>query len=318
MKKMILLFSALIFSAGLVFADTTRFYKDEKIIDTMYVDASDGLRVRDKPSLKSNRLCGLPHRLPVKVVSIGDEETIDGITAPWVEILVPPSLNKGASKFGWIFGGYLKAQRPEFLQEDLNTDGIKNYLKNQMWSYAWEDGGSIYTGVCFFGENQIDIYCDHGVSVDHKTSGYSFDGHYFNLLEFFNKITDYDYNGYYNQYAKMEMLFTENYFTDKNTRGQPDNLIFRAELPYAPKNYCYGKWVENEEIYEILRNNIEENLRIYSFKDGKNVLQWLQEKNIYDSRLINNAIKMGVSAEGTKYEKEYHQYWDPIMDKLEK
>ena len=66
MKKHILIFT-LFFIAGvsLVFADKSRFYENGKVLDTMYVDSSEGLRVRDKHSLKSNRLCGLPHRLPV-------------------------------------------------------------------------------------------------------------------------------------------------------------------------------------------------------------------------------------------------------------
>ena len=90
MKKLILIFT-MIFTIGvsLAFADKSRFYENGSVIDTMYVDSPEGLRVRDKPSLKSNRLCGLTHQLPVKVVAIGREETIDGITAPWVEILIP-------------------------------------------------------------------------------------------------------------------------------------------------------------------------------------------------------------------------------------
>ncbi|WP_191017120.1 hypothetical protein, partial [Treponema zioleckii] len=89
MKKLIcILFSFTILAAS-SFADKSLFYENEKVIDTMYVDSEEGLRVRDYPSLKSNRLCSLQHRFPVKVVAIGKEETIDGITAPWVEILIP-------------------------------------------------------------------------------------------------------------------------------------------------------------------------------------------------------------------------------------
>lgn len=109
MKKLILIFT-LFFIAGvsLVFADKSRFYENGKVLDTMYVDSSEGLRVRDKPSLKSNRLCRLPHRLPVKIVAIGKEDTIDGITAPWVEILIPRYEWKGEkSEYGWVFGGYI-------------------------------------------------------------------------------------------------------------------------------------------------------------------------------------------------------------------
>jgi len=67
----------LLFALTAAFADKARFYQNGKVIDTMYVDSAEGLRVRDKPSLKSNRLCALQHRLPVKVVAIGKEEKID-------------------------------------------------------------------------------------------------------------------------------------------------------------------------------------------------------------------------------------------------
>ena len=98
MKKSVwILFSLTVLIAS-IYADKSRFYENGKVIDTMYVNSADGLKVRDYPSLKSNRLCGLQHRLPVKVVAIGKEETIDGITAPWVEILIPKEEWKNISK----------------------------------------------------------------------------------------------------------------------------------------------------------------------------------------------------------------------------
>lgn len=107
-----------------VFADKSRFYKDGKVIDTMYVDSVDGLRVRDKPSLKSNRLCALTHRLPLKVVAIGQEETIDGITAPWVEILIPRYEWKDEkAEYGWAFGAYLSEKQPKYQIGDTGEGG---------------------------------------------------------------------------------------------------------------------------------------------------------------------------------------------------
>lgn len=89
MKKIICILFTLLFLITSLFADKSRFYVNGKVVDRMYVNAEDGLKVRDYPSLKSNRLCGLSYRFPVKVVAIGKEETIDGITAPWVKILLP-------------------------------------------------------------------------------------------------------------------------------------------------------------------------------------------------------------------------------------
>ena len=51
MKKLILIFT-LIFVAGIsAFADKSRFYENGNVLDTMYVDSPEGLRVRDAPSL---------------------------------------------------------------------------------------------------------------------------------------------------------------------------------------------------------------------------------------------------------------------------
>ena len=139
MKKLILIFT-LIFVAGIsAFADKSRFYENGSVIDTMYVDSPEGLRVRDAPSLKSNRICGLTHRLSVKVVAIGNEETIDGITAPWVEILIPRyEWNGETPEYGWIFGGYLKEKQPAF-ETPKNAAQLEEYLKGGNWTRtAWK------------------------------------------------------------------------------------------------------------------------------------------------------------------------------------
>ena len=99
------------------FADKSLFYENGKVLDTMYVNSEDGLKVRDLPSLKSNRICGLAHRLPVKVIALGKEETIDGITAPWIEILVPRYEWKSDDpEYGWVFGGYLSKFQASFVK----------------------------------------------------------------------------------------------------------------------------------------------------------------------------------------------------------
>ena len=141
MKKVIcILFSFLILLTS-VFADKSRFYENGKAIDTLYVDSEDGLKVRDCPSLKSNRLCAVPHRLPVKVVAIGKEEAIDGITAPWVEILLPRYEWKSDNpEYGWVFGGYLNndAANAEIFDERgfFNTGDMVSMDKNGELHFA--------------------------------------------------------------------------------------------------------------------------------------------------------------------------------------
>ena len=136
MKKIIcILFSFTVLIASL-FADKSCFYENGKVIDTMYVNSEDGLKVRDYPSLKSNRLCGLTHRSSVKVVAIGKEETIDGITAPWVEILLPRYEWKSEeTEYGWVFGGYLSKEIPLFVQPQ-NSNQLKSYLEYSYFSFT--------------------------------------------------------------------------------------------------------------------------------------------------------------------------------------
>lgn len=55
----------------------------------MYVDSEEGLRIRNEAGLSGKRITLLSNMTQVKVLAIGKEETIDGNTAPWVEIQIP-------------------------------------------------------------------------------------------------------------------------------------------------------------------------------------------------------------------------------------
>ena len=146
MKKIFCILFSFTVLFTLAFADKSRFYEDGKVIDTMYVDSEDGLKVRDYPSLKSKRLCGLSHRFPVKVVAIGKEETIDEITAPWVEILIPQNEWKGNNpEYGWVFGGYLAKKLPEFKKPET-AGQFKQYLEDSYWRFWWEDEAKLDEG----------------------------------------------------------------------------------------------------------------------------------------------------------------------------
>lgn len=132
MRKLISLFFVFIVSIISTFADTSKFYKNNKVIDIMYVNSEDGLRVRDYPSLESNRIYGLTHGLPVKIISIGKEVIIDGIKAPWVEIALPGSeWIDGNPKYGWVFGGYLSENKPEFISPKTKTQ-LEHYFSSHV------------------------------------------------------------------------------------------------------------------------------------------------------------------------------------------
>lgn len=74
------------------------------------VNSPEGLRVRDKPSLSSNKICLLENNECLFVEEFGDEVTIDGIFSRWVKISIPDKYRKSKKdpENGWVFGGYLK------------------------------------------------------------------------------------------------------------------------------------------------------------------------------------------------------------------
>lgn len=134
MKKVFMIVTMVFALCVSAFADKSRFYENGKVIDTMYVGAGAGLRVRDKPSLKANKVCSLQYRMPVKVVAIGKEETIDGITAPWVEILIPRYEWKGFEpEYGWVFGGYLEKNQKAFSTKGWTNADFKSFLSKCEW-----------------------------------------------------------------------------------------------------------------------------------------------------------------------------------------
>lgn len=72
------------------------------------------LRLREKEGTTGTHLFTLPNNTPVKILAQGKEETIDGITANWVQIVVSTdtlSIHGEEIKdgtVGWCFEGYLR------------------------------------------------------------------------------------------------------------------------------------------------------------------------------------------------------------------
>ena len=78
-----------------------------------YYRASDNLRLRSSSSTAGKPVVTIGKGTQVKVLSIGAEQTIDGITSSWVqvEVLADAKDRDGkpiaAGTTGWCFGGYL-------------------------------------------------------------------------------------------------------------------------------------------------------------------------------------------------------------------
>lgn len=84
----------------------------KRIVNGVY-RAKENLRLREKEGTSGAVITAMPTGTRVKILSLGKEETIDGITNNWVEVRVEwnsKDLN-GRSIYGttgWCFGGYLK------------------------------------------------------------------------------------------------------------------------------------------------------------------------------------------------------------------
>ena len=295
MKKLILIIT-MIFTLGtsLSFADKARFYENGKVIDTMYVDSPEGLRVRDNPSLKSNRICGLTHRLPVKVVAIGKEETIDGITAPWVEILIPRyEWKNDEAEFGWVFGGYLSEKRPKFIAP-RNSQELKDYLcafpcwsssKGALFHYHFFPDGEFWCGAHEKGEITTGTYSASGKKSVYVSA--TFDG----LGESINNSGS----------LNIEIIDEHSFVASGSFNGYHDGATFSG----------YFSPMYNEDFFrqKYVYNDYGRTLYTYEY-------EYL--KNLFESKLLIEQIKAGVSAEGSDYEKQYHDYWDPIMAEHQK
>lgn len=317
MKKLFSLLFTIFLVNSFMFADKSRFYENGKVINTMYVDSEDGLRVRDYPSLKSNRLCGLTHRFPVKIVAIGKEETIDGITAPWVEILIPSYEWKSKTpEYGWVFGGYLSEQQPEFIIPRTKNE-LTQYLESSFWNLYWEYGGSSDDRFGYFADgkmfelNNYDVFFD----VDDTTMLVNFnavsgDMYYSDEYSFWMSPSVYT-NEVVKQFLLKKGTFEltcidERWFSNSNGSACSDEFVwdFMPHKVFPPVKSATDKIFYNNRIYAIFEN--------------ENIIQNLYEKNKLSESVAIQCIKLGISAKDTPYEEAYNNYWEPIMKEHQK
>ncbi len=339
--KVILLALVLFLESTLcVFADKSRFYQDGKVIDTMYVDSAEGLRVRDKPSLKSNRLCGLPNMIQVKVVAIGKKETIDGITAPWVEILIPRYEWKGEkAEYGWVFGGYLSNSRKK--QDDLPLE-VRLQIFN--WNHCFSGSGDCMIDFCAGGYNSKkfdfyykcnyeDMFCELSIIYGGKWSV---------------KGNTIFFEGSYSICEDDSIWEEKNY----KTQLEKDEIDANDILEFAPfpltgafeikTDYGYKSLVPMEILQQLKKEKVAF-FSEYLEKDGtidfsKPYIYYKAFSDFADERddfynplirisaddkakytsLVQPLIEAGVDPRGSDYIEQYHAYWNPIMAEHQK
>ncbi|MBR4789507.1 MAG: SH3 domain-containing protein [Treponema sp.] len=284
MKKNILLILSLLLIFPLS-AKSNKYYKNEKLINTMYVNSLEGLKVRDTPTLSGKRICGLVNALPVKVVEIGNETEIDGIKDNWVKILIPAYEWKSENpEYGWVFGGYLSEQKIPY---NLNSIiDINNLLMSKIWKE--ENGPYVRT---FDHDGIFAIY--------RLAAGGGETGNYYlkdqNTLVLKGKFYDeYGASEEYTVSLKLKII-NENRIQIDGKDCIPF-ITLDSDL-FDLRDDIYGDYC-GKSIYEVIFLNNQYN-HIYTE----------EEKN----QIADKLIKFGLDASGTKYEKAYDVYWSSII-----
>ncbi len=289
MKKLTALL-IMIFLTGIsfAFADKSRFYKNDKLLDVMYILPEDGLRVRSKPELKSKKLLTLPYRLPVKIVAVGKEATIDGITSNWVEIYIPREYS-----FGWVFGGYLAKEQPEFIPPRGKNE-FKNFLKSCLFAqnngskylyFKEKDGKPFFNfhhafpGTCLINDAEVTILDDRSFKIDKNNLSYT--------------VTVSDITATDCVFSTIE-FYNSNYELEK---------IEQLKVCYEVGGPVMGDYpifdMENALDYVTWFSNIEAfGLPCVYLKNGKN--------------------KEDMDEYGEQFMEQYHAYWDPIVEEHQK
>lgn len=169
MKKYILVLITLIFCSNLVFSLDNNSFKNNKNIEYLYVNSPEGLRIRNKPALSGNKIGVLYDRMKLKILEIGAEETIDGITSNWIRVLLPvESLKQKKTVSGWVFGGYLTDVLKPFSTKDWTDRDLILYLSRFEW---WNGYRFTQDGKCFWAlkESGAGASGTYSVSIKNKT-----------------------------------------------------------------------------------------------------------------------------------------------------
>lgn len=328
MKKLFTFFTFFLLILSFSFAEKARFYKDGKVIDIMYVDSEDGLRVRDKPSLKSNRLCALPHRLPVKIVAIGKEETIDGLTDPWVEILLPRyEWKTDEPEYGWVFGGYIQNNQADF-KIPQTAQQLEDYLKRANWTLLDTKASSAEDHFNFYTSNYYEyVYSKTKNIIDADTAW------------FFQNYDDDDNQSTWKVLNNHQIEIHWYIPSSTNRHKNPINKVEVLEVKPVSDGVCFingtkylNKPFENRHhwsYYDAIKMPLIYNNETYNDNNKKSdivtainssIFGYTQEDYSFELRheLLEELLKYGIPAKGSYFETEYRNYWDRIMSEHQK
>ena len=287
MKRTFLFILAAI-TMACAFADSTAFFRNGRLVHTMYVRSLEGLRARDFPGLGGNRLCGLPNGLPVKIVALGEEAEIDGIKAPWVKILLPRyEWKSDEPRYGWVFGGYLSRREPE--RDLANEADFIGFLASKIWK---KTGGS--TVMEFTREGK---YYRYRLAAGGGESG-DFTVVSKDLIKARSRFYDEGGpSGWYTVSMKIEVVSDDEIRIDGETYRSYIDAMGKdiADRAY----YLYGNY-QGKSLYDFI---FEWNPYNHQYTD--------EERNEIAFKLI----QYGVDPKGSAYARQYEDYWRPIMER---
>lgn len=300
MEKVIAIFT-LLFALGVsAFADKSRFYENGKLLDVMYIQSEDGLRVRKNPDLKSEKRITLPYRLPVKIVAIGKEATIDGINSNWVEIFIPRTF-KIDTQFGWVFGGYLSKEQPVYIPPK-GRKAFKDFLQSCLFEqidgakyiyFSEKDGkllfnlNSGFPGTSLIIDADVTILDDRSFKIESKNNSY---------------VT----------WADLSYIITISDFT-------ATNCVFSAVEFYGSDMQLHK--IEPLKMRYEVGEAVMGDFHVFDMKNALDYVSWdsnIRKYGLPCVDLDNETTKHYMELYAESFMKQYRDYWDPIVEEHQK
>lgn len=293
MKKFLILL-ILFFSSNLLFSLDAKYFQNNKKIDHLYVNASDGLRIRERPDLSSTKIGILYDRMAVKVIAVGNEVIIDGIKSNWVKILLPvQTLRSGYNEYGWVFGGYLTDKIKKFSTDGWKDSDLKNYLSRFAWTsgkrgyYEYNADGSYKYGLL---ESGAGAYGTYFASMKTKS-----------ITEKV-KVGDEDYESELRTFVYNIVKIEEYKLIIRNEEGA--EIILR---PAITNSYFYPTLA-----WENFENTSDFGISSYNalmYASSSDLIKEIYDEN-YFPKVKSNLIKMGIYMDDEDYKKDYNKYWN--------
>lgn len=291
MKKYFIL-SVLIFCSNFLFSLDAKYFENNKKIDYLYVKSPEGLRIRNKPDLSGNKIGVLYDRMKIKIISVGEETTIDGIKSNWIKILLPiETAQANENVYGYIFGGYMTDKLDTFSTNEWTDKDLQRYLCRFSWVtginsyYQFDADGSFKMGRL---ESGAGGYGKYTVSMNNKTISVK--------------------ASYGDEFFESEVK-TEIYEIKKIEEDKITLNIDNREFTLRPSltNDCFYRFLPLKNFNPSSFELPSYNALMFSF--SSDLIKNIDSKDFVKNSM-HNLIKMGIYIEDEEYKKEYNLYWN--------